>query len=286
MIPHNTLAYYPNGDGAILNFFADLWSDNIPSWQQNTYRRLGSFYRDIGSTRVVSINTLYLFTSNNAISDCGGDSKSAGDLVLDWLDDALLNATMEGRSVYLSGHIPPSVMTYAPHCYKIFSKLCITYKNIIHGQFYGHLSNSYLIIDIDHFYFPVPDLELSKHPLMRLAPRAPGWVSKYIDRLMSHYDSLTHVSDLPSPVFVSPSIVPAFNPGFRIFTFWQGGLIGYTQYFMDMEKTLTWTVEYTTQDYRLQFSGKRDWYHFAKKLVSRKHMKLKDLFFKNIFVGR
>jgi hypothetical protein len=98
------MPYDPAGNEPQLAFFSKLWAKHIPSSQQRTFKRIGCFTNDIGPTlRVFSINTMFLFNSNDAVHDCTTDIKSPGDLVLEWLEEKLHDTRMNGMKAYLSG---------------------------------------------------------------------------------------------------------------------------------------------------------------------------------------
>lgn len=180
-----------------------------------------------------------------------------------------------------SGHIPPGVVNYRPQCYKQFAVICKHFRDIIGGQFYGHMN-------IDHFYFPTTDLELSKRSHdSDFRTFAAGWIPAYVENLKRHYRGVQKQKHLPMPVFVAPSVVPAFNPAFRVWRCSEGGLLGYTQYHMDLAVSENYTVEYTTNDYKMFTANVNDWKLLARKLSKEhKYTKLRNHYFRNLLVGR
>jgi endopolyphosphatase len=145
--PHNILSYDPKGKEPHLNFFAKLWEKHIPGEQLKTFMEIGCFFSNVGpKIRVFSINTLYLYLSNTAVSDCSDSLISPGDLVLAWLESKLFDAKMERMQVFLSGHIPPGKVDFLPKCYQKFALISQKYRDIIAGSFYGHMSKPILIV--------------------------------------------------------------------------------------------------------------------------------------------
>ena len=286
--PHNDLEYDRARPNRNLDFFADLWEPFIPSDQQDVFRRLGSFYTELVPGRLwgVSLNTLYFTNRNRAIDDClkmnslkkkkkkHRNGPSAGNDVLDWLEHSvLIPARAKGVHVYLSGHIPPNVAEYLEGCYKEFSKLTLKYADVVIAQYYGHMN-------IDHFFFTTPNQQLKRKAMNRRHPAQslpetdlqtfmdddvgdsiPKWLYIYFDNLISHFGKIKHHDIVPHPVFVSPSIIPVFNPGLRVYLyhaeegseaeFNYGAVLDYEQYFADLDD---WNSRYN----RLHSNGIED----------------------------
>ena len=81
---HNTLPYHPDGSSPVLNFYLKLWSKYIPDDQKETFRVGGYFVKEVApGLQVVALNTLYLWSANDAITECV-DAKSAGGAHLQW----------------------------------------------------------------------------------------------------------------------------------------------------------------------------------------------------------
>lgn len=113
LLPHNILPYHARGDERHLNAFGKLWEKHIPDNQMKTFNEIGCFYNDIGpAIRVLSINTLFLYRQNTAVSDCTTLMEAPGDIVLGWLESKLFDAKMKRMRVYLTGHIPPGIADY------------------------------------------------------------------------------------------------------------------------------------------------------------------------------
>ncbi|KAK5667637.1 Endopolyphosphatase [Batrachochytrium dendrobatidis] len=276
--PHNRLRYSRKADTPVLNFFADLWAPFIPKSQDATFRRIGSYMVELTPNKLwgVSLNTLYLASFNGAVPDCrrrkwplafyqtnsadkvqfdnddieteASHKLSAGDDVLNWLEvDVLIPARNRNISVYISGHVPPNVVNYGTDCYSEFSRLTFKYRDIIRGQFYGHMN-------IDHFFFTTPDQVLRRYSsstslqstdLTRVNTNtelvlfssskqndadenqvkgvvtimSPSWVMLYFEYLILHYKVVQESKIIPQPIFVSPSVVPVFNPGIRVYIY-------------------------------------------------------------------
>ena len=296
MHPHNTLAYDPQGDSATLNFYAHLWKPFIPQDQIPQFKIHGSFVREIvpGKLLGISFNTMYLFNSNPFADRCGAGTGSPGDVVLHWFEKVLQDARTRSLSVYVSGHVPPNINNYVPSCYYAFSTLCQKYDDVIQGQYYGHMN-------IDHFYFPVvnefPVFENDKitradgltmnglSPFLASANEdhrirlMPSWIAQYFQTLLLHYKYVSkEVERIPTPIFVSPSVVPAFNPALRVYKYHTlsdlqdspqdlsfGALLDYDQYFANLEKwNAAWEGEFI---FELEYTP-RSAYEFKEKNIT------------------
>ncbi|KAJ1555405.1 Endopolyphosphatase [Nowakowskiella sp. JEL0078] len=146
---HNKIAY--NGS-AIDNLvsLSEAWDGLIPYEQKAQFERSGWFFVNVGmSLKVVSLNTMYFYKSNSAVSDCNSP-ESAGSIQLVWLSSILKSSRKKSSFVYIIGHVPPTIFNYYPAyivCYQEFAKISNTYTDVIRGQMYGHMN-------LDHFIFP------------------------------------------------------------------------------------------------------------------------------------
>lgn len=114
----------------------------------------------------------------------------------------------------------------------------------------------------------------------------PAWVKTYFDSLIDHYASTDSHVDLP--VLVSPSVVPAFNPSFRIFDYKKSKLRGYTQYFSDISRgNLKYSVEYNLLErYNMRDMSLSSWKKLARQISKPMKRTLRSMFFKYMVVSR
>jgi hypothetical protein len=67
----------------------------------------------------------------------------------------------------------------------------------------------------------------------------PSWISSYLENLLLHYRYAAKEQEvLTAPVFVSPSVVPAFNPALRVMKYdlISGAVVDYEQYYSDLKR--------------------------------------------------
>ena len=254
----------------------------------------------------ISLNTMYLYSSNSLVRDCSPftlqeplQEPVAGNSVLNWLRETLSYARSQSLSVYISGHIPPTKKDYYPECLKQFLDITNEFDDVIQGQFYGHMN-------VDHFYFPImegiPDfkrhhekLKLKLKKKTKSALRIPSWITFYFQDLLVHYKRISKYKSksVPKPILVSPSVVPAFNPSLRVYSYFSdyvsrdfGMLLDYEQYYSNLTIwNSEWNGEYL---FELEYSPLKSysfsrgnlssdsWKDFAFRLTNQKKKKRKE----------
>ncbi|KAJ3277302.1 Endopolyphosphatase [Borealophlyctis nickersoniae] len=187
----------------------------------------GYFSREAvpGKVTVLSLNTLYWFEENVAITDCspfvtGGSPGSShpGDIQLNWLIQSLENLRTSNQRAILIGHVPPvnfdeKILFYS-NCYKWFSHVSGNYSDTILAQYYGHTNEDALAF-------------VAKR-------KGRGWRDNQpVDHTPFHFVALNTQTvrnidkstlSIVGAIYTGPSVVPAYNPGFRV------GSLGTTPY--------------------------------------------------------
>ncbi|KAI7901589.1 Metallo-dependent phosphatase-like protein [Cokeromyces recurvatus] len=180
--------------------FSEIWHDFIPAEHVKAFKRGGYFAVDVvpGLLRVISLNTLYFFGSNDVVNACS-DPKSAGAQHMRWLRSQLKKARKEDMKVILIGHVPPTVKTFKDSCLDDYIQLSTKYADIITAHMYGH-SN------IDHFQIIGKDFMESTD------------AGRFISTLHEQYkraQMTKNRKDLVA-IHVAPPMLPLFYPSFRI----------------------------------------------------------------------
>lgn len=280
---HNTLPFSRKpGLNPILDFYSKVWSPFIPQEQRDVFRTLGSFYvRVRPDLVVVSLNTMYWFNMNQAVQDCelkrgrksGKIKVSAGLALFRWLESEVLALAkrrdpVSGRETFrykvmLTGHIPPNAFNFFPKCYSLYSDLSQRYSAILLPGLYGHMNLDHLLFldPKESQYLPrAPTLEhfTTKQPFRSLAG------ASYLEYLMGHYERVYKLHHNASRLsggrssredfgiaIVSSSVVPLYNPAYRIFSLSSSGdtglyLRGYEQFFINLT---FWNLEYARNNY-------------------------------------
>ncbi|KAJ3097328.1 Endopolyphosphatase [Phlyctochytrium planicorne] len=253
--PAGDLPSIPNTDPTLKTLWS-LWSPLFPSAEtnpetrsiQSTFLRGGFFSRTLvqNALTALSINTLSFFESNRALrGDCTPFSepnprlsisfdgtqgvyitrsinetlsrKSSqsqhehpGDVQIVWLEEELLAARRQGRRIIVAGHVPPvtpDASLFLPNCLDWYTYLWGEFSDVIVMQYFGHINK-----DILHLLLARRSTSSST-----TNPREnPYHVQSLTPTSFSNIDLTVHT--IASIMSTSASIVPAFNPGFRIGT--------------------------------------------------------------------
>lgn len=205
---HNQLA--PHSRDLKAHFL--VWRHHIPRDQWESFATQG-YYTIAGydfPVDMIVLNTQFFYAPNSLVQDCRVKG-SAGQAHLKWLRRQLRRTRKKGFKAYIVGHVAPSSNQYYPGCLEQFVKLTHKYADVIVSQFYGH-SN------FDDFF-----LTKATHQPAPTAGRGQG----------------------PGTFgLIAPSVVPAFNPAFRIVEYERSGadfgrLKDYHQYYMDLDEANT-----------------------------------------------
>ncbi|KAI8811456.1 Metallo-dependent phosphatase-like protein [Cladochytrium replicatum] len=255
--PANALAAGPNGNlDRLYGVFEPLLRTGNPEEEADiaeTFKKGGYFVRSISPNvlDVISVNTLYFFSGNEAVRDCidfsrSGDLKTIlrksnhpGDMQLLWLVEQLESARARGSRVILSGHVPPrsdSGDLFTENCLKWWGQISGDFADVIMAQYFGHINRDLVTYVTTHRNTTATsddanDVTRKKYDLVTLTPKS-------LDDL-----DLSAIS-IVSAIFTSPSIVPVYNPGFKFGTVvvqdaeaeYLSYVKEHSQYFVDVEK--------------------------------------------------
>ncbi|PPQ98547.1 hypothetical protein CVT24_004038 [Panaeolus cyanescens] len=199
-----------------------IWSSFIPFPHLQVFQR-GAYYAvEVipDELAVISLNTLYFYDSNKVVAGCPyTDRNDPGNLELDWMEvqlDMYRSRGMQVRSVWISGHVPPSPGNYFPECYVRYAELALRYQDTILGHVYGHMN-------VDHFFFLESiDLEIVSDDKRQYDTSSEEGL---FQTLMKEFEALpkeANEADLDNyaVVNVGPAVVPnPYVPTFRIFSY-------------------------------------------------------------------
>ncbi|CAG8616493.1 17426_t:CDS:2, partial [Racocetra fulgida] len=310
IFPNNILLPGPND---ILANIHKIWEPFIPGNQRATFLKGGYFYNEVipNKLMVISLNTLYFYNSNTAVSGCKAPNQP-GTIEMEWLTNVLKRARKRGMRVYLIGHVAPRKKQYTKSCYRAYKKISIDFHDLILGHYYGH-SN------MDHFFFigAKNDLGKFKHydnydkeQFKTLVNKSPSKINKYLAKLYNHYRSVPPltkgVGKEYAVIHINPSIIPVFYPALRIFKYntTEGQdpnapshintfltPLGYTQYFINLtvsnlfpDEEPEYVVEYSTWvDYHMKDLTVPSWINLARKVTNQKlSQNLRNVLWKKI----
>ncbi|KAJ3077011.1 Endopolyphosphatase [Podochytrium sp. JEL0797] len=220
-----------------------------------TFLKGGYFAKSVldGMVTVASLNSLSFFRDNTLVSDCAKfqlkpwgqrafDENHVGDMQLIWIEALLMEARRVGTKVIIQGHVSPmgnAVKLWKDQCYEWFVYLSGEFSDVILGQYYGHINR-----DITHVISQPHDLTTTarkpKKPFSN-----PYTLTSLLPRTIKPLN-LKH-SRLVTTMYTSSSIVPAYNPGYRVGTLhfsplagtpngWTVSLLRHWTMFLDLDK--------------------------------------------------
>jgi len=263
--PHNIVEAGPN---PILNSFLDTWSNFIPESQYHTVQLGGYFVAQFGRLKIISLNTLYFFNLNTAVSGCQKDD-DPGTIQLQWMRERLKEAKDDESLVIIMGHVPPSLKMYHSACWLGYVTAVMEVAELVHGQYFGHAN-------VDHFFAitqtdvqqvqNMPDNEVNgkvnvekmnkdegdgeeeendddepdDHEITDEGKGGGMGHAKYLQYLL---DSYQHLPGPSSPdanttlvVHVAPSVIPTYYPAYRIVQHQEYVPMGYTQFYCNLTR--------------------------------------------------
>ncbi|ORX61813.1 Metallo-dependent phosphatase [Hesseltinella vesiculosa] len=268
-------------DNLQLILYRNFWADMIPEDQYEAFRHGGYFAVDVArGIRVLSLNTLYFFDSNDAVGSCSAKGEPGYDHV-QWMEEQLARAHEDGVKVFIIGHVPPSTRSFKPDCLDAYVNVSLAYKDIIQGHFYGHAN-------ADHFQLLHRNAEDDDDSMtIQESP------SRLAERLRDQYKELAHHGkddghdENIMVVHVAPPLLPLFNPTFRINEYslddspYYGTWTKYTQWYADLKvwndayrhgntSKPQFQVEYATDaDYNMSDLSPQSWVRLARDLTEK-----------------
>ncbi|KAI8343890.1 Metallo-dependent phosphatase-like protein [Chlamydoabsidia padenii] len=296
--PTRTIGTGEIQDNAQLVVYSDIWRDLIPDTQRSTFQHGGYFTVDVAQgIRVLSLNTLYFFDSNDAVGRCDVYGEPGWDHI-QWFQQQLEQARLDNVKVYIMGHVPPTTKSFKRDCLHEYTRLSLDYKDVIQAHFYGHANMDHFQIlhrypkkqppqqggdddddddDDDDYYGDNDDIIIRGTNVARK-------LRKQYKKSLKHYDG---TNDLVV-IHVAPPLLPVYNPGFRIneynanhsssgfgtwmkYTQWYSDLAYWNQeYLHDNTTRPVFEVEYSTDDdYDMPDLSTQSWLDLARLFVER-----------------
>jgi endopolyphosphatase len=294
VVPKDELKAGPN---KILDGLSRVLENILPKDQLEFFRQRGYYVRNVipGKLTIVSLNTMYFAKYNNVIQGCNAGKKedqSPGATQLTWLEDTLQSFRSAGVGVYLVGHAPPTLDVWMNSCLDRFSAISVEFKDVIKGQFYGH-------INFDMFTF-LESPKSFKKPKVWCSMESKGLnhnvtenttesatVSLSTPRqllrgLYHQFNELRLSNRSASQLAVAQngaSIIPRINPGFRMYYYDKdgesvGNVVDYEQYTLDLSKAnqnaakAKYKLTYKFSELGIQWNNTLDWLDYAKRLFT------------------
>ncbi|KAJ3128133.1 Endopolyphosphatase [Physocladia obscura] len=210
---------------------------------KNSFLAGGYFSRNVldGLVTVISINSLLFFSENPLVTDCRAFellSKGERHLHLNhapnahlvWIENQLLSARASNRKVIIQGHVGPEgngVQQYNPECFEWFVYFLGEYSDVILSTYFGHINRDLIHLITrrnppkkarpkkslhnnisNHFYMSPPEISSGVINPFRITTMLPTVIPSFD---IKHWQ-------IVAAAYTGSSIVPAFNPGYRIGT--------------------------------------------------------------------
>ncbi|KAI9258666.1 Metallo-dependent phosphatase-like protein [Helicostylum pulchrum] len=277
--------------------FSEMWSDFIPPKQLKAFKRGGYFAVDVvPGLRVLSLNSLYFFGSNDVVNSCS-DENGPGAKHIKWMKKQLKRARRDGFKVIIIGHVPPTIKTFKDSCLDDYIKVSTKYADIITGHMYGHAN-------MDHFQVLTRDVPYDRNSSQIEIQKDTG---RFISTLRKQYKNVKKIRDTQELVVVhiAPPMLPLFYPTFRINEYESninsarfGDWLKYTQWYTNLThwnnakhpftgKHLKpeFEIEYSTDEtYNMTDLTANSWLDFAEKIASKEGKPLWKTYLANMFV--
>ncbi|KAI7888909.1 Metallo-dependent phosphatase-like protein [Mucor mucedo] len=298
--PHNELRGMKGNPQ--LQEFSEMWDDFIPLEQQKVFKRGGYFAVDVvPGLRVLSINSLYFFGSNDVVNSCG-DLLGPGAKHIKWMKKQLKRARQEGVKVIIIGHVPPTIKTFKDDCLDDYIKLSTNFADIITGHMYGHanmdhfqvLGRSYSSLNEGGSDDDDDDMHVQKD------------TGRFISTLHKQYKKVKKLRDTENLVVihVAPPMLPLFYPTFRVNEYESnvhsarfGDWLKYTQWYTNLTiyneaadkegepLKPQFEIEYSTDEtYNMTDLTASSWLDFAERISSKEEKPLWKVYLANMFV--
>lgn len=271
----------------------NIWQNFIPQEQLHVFERGAYFFSEVipNQLAVLSINTLYLFKANPLVDNCD-NRKQPGYKLFQWLGVVLDELRERNMKVWLSGHVPPVPKNYDISCYRKYAVWLHEYRDIIIGGVYGHMNLDHFIpVDSQKAYnsieqagilsneasefdmsleeqytafqfdFSDPEIDGAMAALdAHLMGGPPSGKEDYMETVrkvfyadVKNSKKQGKESERYSIVNVAASIVPTFNPGFRV---WEYNITGLEENFKSLPKP--WTEFFKELDEKIKIQDTLD----------------------------
>ncbi|KAG9186907.1 endopolyphosphatase [Alternaria panax] len=153
IMPHNIFTAGPN---RWTIKYLDIWRGFIPEAQRHQFQQGGWFSVEVipGKLAVISLNTMYFFTSNSAVDGCA-KKREPGYEHMEWLRIQLQILRDRGMKAILIGHVPParvdSKASWDETCWQKYALFARQFRDVIAGSLYGHMNiDHFMLQDFEH----------------------------------------------------------------------------------------------------------------------------------------
>lgn len=283
--PHNLMDIGPS---MITRQLGSIYQSMIPEEQRRLYERFGSFFKEVvpGKLVVLSLNSMFFFKNNPLVDSCMSSGDSGYQHLL-WLGSVLNQFRAVGMKCWIISHVPLIQKNLEESCYLKINLWIHEYRDVIIGNLMGHMNLDYFnVIKGDElrsrlretYFMNGLNLEDSANkyvyknglmddddePMFFGKGAAPVNKGKYMAKVQQEYkqlksnidyEDLDNEQDSYHVINVAGSIIPTFNPAFRIWEYnttdvdnfvaletTEKVVMNWTWFFEDLEKEIDKTA--------------------------------------------
>lgn len=245
--PHNLMDIGPS---MITRQLGSIYQSMIPEEQRRLYERFGSFFKEVvpGKLVILSLNSMFFFKNNPLVDSCMSTGDSGYQHVL-WLGSVLNQFRAMGMKCWIISHVPLIQKNLEESCYLKINLWIHEYRDVIIGNLMGHMNLDYFnVIKGDElrnrlketYFMNSLQIDDSKdksvykdglsddEPMFFGRGAAPINKGRYMSKVKQEYSQLQSnidFDDLENEqhayhiINVAGSIIPTFNPAFRIWEY-------------------------------------------------------------------
>ena len=199
IMPHNTMTDGPNRWTKALG---GVWDQLIPESERHTFVEGGWFSVEVipGHLAVISLNTMYFYSSNSAVDGCEAKSEP-GFEHMEWLKIQLKILRQRNMKAILIGHVAParagSKIAWEESCWQMYTLWMNRYRDVVIGSIYGHMNIDHFMLQDSHDVDILASRSTSRSSMHHVNSSAPDFsVESSADYLEALRDQW---SDMPSP---------------------------------------------------------------------------------------
>lgn len=237
--PHNLMELGPS---MITRQLSTIYQDMIPEEQRRLYERYGSFFQEIIPNKLVvlSLNTMFFFKNNPVVDSCMSESDPGYQQLL-WLGSVLHQFRALGIKCWIISHVPVIQKNLEESCFLKLNLWIYEFRDVVIGNLMGHMNLDYFnIVKGDDLRYKLKHINSAKRletkvdeadnedDLFLGKGAAPVNKNAYMKRIKKEYKLLSKGLNLEKVdklqanyhvVNVAGSIIPTFNPAFRIWSY-------------------------------------------------------------------
>jgi len=153
IMPHNIFLGGPN---RWTTKYLDIWRSFIPEVQRHQFQQGGWFSVDVipGKLAVISLNTMYFFSSNSGVDGCAS-KREPGYEHMEWLRIQLESLRERGMKAIVMGHVPPARVdgkaSWDETCWQKYTLWARQFRDVLVGSLYGHMNiDHFMLQDFEH----------------------------------------------------------------------------------------------------------------------------------------